>query len=75
MPRIELTKEQLLSAIEELDEKEWQWIEETRKKHIKGICYIPFTKDDPLWKAVGIGRSKSGYVARRHDKYIYRKDW
>jgi hypothetical protein len=76
MPTIELTKEQLLSVIEQFGEKEWRWIEEARKnKHISGIWYRQFTKDDSLWKAVGIGRSKGGYVARNHDKYIYRKDW
>lgn len=76
MPAIELTQEQLLSAIEQLGEDEWRWIEETRKKRsMSGILYRPFTKDDPLWKAIGIGRSRGGYVARCHDKYIYRKDW
>lgn len=75
MPMIELTKEQLLSAIEQLDENEWRWLEEAMKKRISGTRYRPFKKDDPLWKAVGIGSGKGGYVARRHDEYIYRKDW
>lgn len=73
---IELTKEQLLSFIEQLSENEWQWIEEARKKRLtRETQYRPFTRDDSLWKAVGIGHSKGGYVARYHDKYIYRKDW
>ena len=72
---IELTKEQLLSAIKKLDENEWQWLEEERKKHVNIMCYRIFTRDDPLWKGVGIGRSKSDYIARDHDKYIYQKDW
>jgi len=77
MLTIELTQEQLLSVIKQLSENEWQRIEEARKnKRISGIGYGLFTRDDPLWKAVGIGRSKGGnYVARHHDKYIYRKDW
>ena len=76
MPAIERTKELLLSVIEQLGEDEWRWIEEARKKKSTvGTGYRPFTRDDPLWKAVGIGQSSGGYVARHHDKYIYRKDW
>ena len=76
MATIKLTQEQLLSVIKQLGEDEWRWIEEAGKKRsMSGTGYRPFTKADPLWKSVGIGRSKGGYVARHHDKYIYRKDW
>ena len=29
------------------------------------------SKDDPIWRFVGSGRSKETDVARRHDKYLY----
>jgi len=76
MATIELTKEQLFSVIKQLGEDEWRFLEKARQnRSLNGTWYRSFTKDDPLWKAVGIGRSKGGYVARHHDKYIYRKDW
>lgn len=76
MATIELTQEQLLSVIEQLGEDEWRFLEKAWKnRSLNGTWYRSFTKGDPLWKAVGIGQSSGGYVARHHDKYIYRKDW
>lgn len=79
MAHVKLTKKQIVSIIQQLNDQELMLVEKALKER-KGKSkqsqpsFRP-TNYEALRKLVGIGRSGGGKASEEHDKYIYRKDW
>lgn len=74
MPKIDLTYEQILEAVKQLAANEQEQLTAELKASASTSDYAPFTADDPLWNAIGVGKGTGESIARHHDAYLYRKD-
>jgi hypothetical protein len=74
MPRIELTYEQVLEALEDMTREERDRLEVDLQESQPVPGYSAFTAQDPLWGLVGVGMGSGDPVARQHDEYLYQRD-
>lgn len=73
MPKIDLTYEQVVEAVQQLAAHEQEQLVASLKARSDYSDYPPFTEDDPLWNVVGIGQGSGESVARHHDDILYQK--